>query len=581
MKARASAAAAYRSAVARVRAGRANLALRQFAATAAEAPGVATHRHRLGLTLWFQGETAAALAELEEAAALTPDDPDFQGHFGDALAAVGRWSDALTQHRAAVRCAPPRRKHEFLPNLGTTLILCGLPREAELVWREVLRQDPNDVGAINNLAAALCDQGKPSAAVRWYMRLASAPDCPPALHSNLLLASLYGPGRSPRSVFQLHRDWAALHEIARPRPSQRTIRRDRLQIGYISGDFRDHSVPFFLRPILAGHHRGAFKITCYSSNRLTDAITTEMRSLADRWRMVADMDDAALASRIRSDAIDVLVDLSGHTLGNRLPVFSRRPAHVQATYLGYPATTGMSTIDYRITDGVADPPGMTEHLHSEKLVRMDPCFLCYAPPAEAPAVIPLAREVLYVSFAPAAKIHTGTLRVWAEILRRVPGSRLMLKGRGYKDSGVTASLLWRLAHWGIAGRRVYFAGTTPSRAEHLALYGSAAISLDTWPYNGTTTTCESLWMGTPVVTLAGNSHASRVSASILAQAGLTDWVASNEAEYIRVAVDAGRHRGPLAALRRSLRAQLRASPLLDRAAFVRQLEAAYRQMLLR
>ena len=294
------------------------------------------------------------------------------------------------------------------------------------------------------------------------------------------------------------------------------------------------------------------------------------------------MKDGALADIIRGDGKDILVDLAGHTSGNRLLVFARRPAPVQVTFLGYCDTTGMNAMDYRLTDSHADPPGTTEHLHAERVVRLPETAWCFlpcdpSPPVEPPPVLGLG-SATFGCFNVRRKITDEALTVWSRLLGEVPGSRLLLKSLGFCDTSVRHRVRATLASTGIAAERIELIGWVPTLAEHLALYRRVDIALDTFPYNGTTTTCEALWMGVPVVTLAGQAHASRVGVSLLTNAGLPELIAADADNYIRIASRLAADVSRLAALRAGLRGRMAASPLVDAPRFARNVEHAYREM---
>jgi predicted O-linked N-acetylglucosamine transferase (SPINDLY family) len=290
------------------------------------------------------------------------------------------------------------------------------------------------------------------------------------------------------------------------------------------------------------------------------------------------MSDDALANLISEDRIDVLVDLAGHTAFGRLPVFARKPAPVQLTWLGYPDTTGIAAIDYRLTDAVCDPAG-AEARHTERLLRIPDLFLCYQPPADAPEVSPretAPEEVVFCSFNTLEKVNARTIAAWAAILRGLSGSRLLIKADILKHEAAARRLRESFAAHGIDEARLELVPWAEDRATHLDMYGRADIALDTFPYNGTTTTCEAMWMGVPVVTLAGEAHMSRVGATLLTAAGLGDLVAGSAEAYVDAAVRLARDPERRRALRSSLRTALRASPLLDHAGFTRKLEASMR-----
>jgi predicted O-linked N-acetylglucosamine transferase (SPINDLY family) len=351
----------------------------------------------------------------------------------------------------------------------------------------------------------------------------------------------------------------------------------RLRLGYLSSDFREHSVASFIEPLLRNHDRARFEVYCYSDLPTPDATTQQIRREADAWRDITKLNDAEAARLVREDHIDILFDLAGHTGNNRLGIFAAQPALVQIAYLGYPNTTGLHTVAYRITDTVADPPGK-EAYYSERLLHLDGCFLCYQPLSGAPDVAPLPAlsngYVTFGSFNNYSKLNANVLEVWAEVLRQIPGSRLLLKCPALTDEAIRARVLAHFRTLGIEDNRLELLGHTRTRAEHLAVYGRVDIALDTFFYNGTTTTCEALWMGVPVLSLMGRRHAGRVGASLLTTVGLTDWLVDTTEAYVSAA---RHHAGDFAALgqlRASLRGQVQASMLCDAHAFARRFEAA-------
>ena len=321
---------------------------------------------------------------------------------------------------------------------------------------------------------------------------------------------------------------------------------------------------------------------CYANLPRPDPVTARLQRLVPHWRDIYKAPDAQVADRIRQDGIDILVDLAGHTAHNRLLLFARKPAPVQATWLGYPDTTGLKAMDHRLTDAHADPPGTTEHLHTEQLIRLPDCAWCFRPSEHAPPVseppMPRAGHITFGCFNALPKINAPLLRLWSEILLGVPGSRLLLKNAAVRDPSVQQRMRTVLEEAGVAPGRIELAGHIPEPAGHLASYGRVDIALDTFPYHGTTTTCEALWMGVPVVTLAGKTHASRVGVSLLANVGLPDLVARDPGEYVRIAAALGTDAHRLAEFRASLRERMAASPLMDATRFARNVEQAYREM---
>jgi len=341
-------------------------------------------------------------------------------------------------------------------------------------------------------------------------------------------------------------------------------------------------VGFFLESLLAAHDHSTVEVFCYSDVVREDPATQRLRQHTPHWRAIAGKPDEAVADLIRADRIDVLVDLAGHTARNRLTVFARKPAPVQVTYLGYCDTTGLAAMDYRLTDALADPPGATEHLHSERLVRLPDTAWCFCPPEDSPpaGIPPMVHSghVTFACFNVRSKITDETLATWSGLLARVPRSRLLLKDLSYREASVQQRVRAVFENAGIAPERVEFATRVPTRAEHLRHYERVDIALDTFPYNGTTTTCESLWMGVPVISLAGHTHASRVGVSLLTNAGLPGFIAANPDEYIRLAAQLTTDASQLAAIRTSIRDRMAASPLTDAPRFAQAVEQAFREM---
>jgi predicted O-linked N-acetylglucosamine transferase (SPINDLY family) len=390
----------------------------------------------------------------------------------------------------------------------------------------------------------------------------------------------YLPDADADKVLEEHREWGRIIQARISPLDPIELDRDplrRLRVGYLSPDFREHSVASFIEPVLKLHDRSRFEVWCYSNLPLPDDTTTRIKAAVDGWRDVDKLSDGETARLIREDRIDILVDLSGHTANSRLAVLAARPALVQMTWLGYPNTTGLRTIDYRITDWVADPAGEDAY-YSEELLRLEGCFLCYRPDPNTPEVAPLpalkSGHVTFGSFNNFSKINPGVLQLWAEVLKQVPGSRLLLKCPALTDTTVRDRVSAALQALGIGAERVELLGHTPTRQEHLALYAGVDIALDTFPYNGTTTTCEALWMGVPVLSLAGKHHAGRVGAALLNAAGLADWLADTPESFVAIAQTMAADVTGLARLRGSLRGQLADSPLCDAADFVRRLEEA-------
>jgi protein O-GlcNAc transferase len=350
----------------------------------------------------------------------------------------------------------------------------------------------------------------------------------------------------------------------------------------VSPDLRSHSVAFFVEPLLKTHDRARFDVFCYADVRHPDAVTERLKGLTDHWRDIVGLDDVEVARLICEDRVDILVDLAGHTAHNRLLVFARKPAPIQIAYLGYPNTRGFDDMDYWLTDALADPPGESGRFYVEEIVRLPNGFNCYQPPPQSPPVSPLpALETGHInlgSFNNATKINEGVIACWAAILHAVPQARLILKARALADRQTRKRLEQYFIGYGIPVERVEMIGWIPASADHLELYDRVDIALDTFPYNGHTTTCEALWMGVPVITLAGKVHAGRVGVSLLTQAGLSELIAESPQAYVDMAVGLTRDRERLAELRQGLRGRIKRSPLTDATGLTCAIEAAYRTM---
>jgi predicted O-linked N-acetylglucosamine transferase (SPINDLY family) len=460
----------------------------------------------------------------------------------------------------------------------------GLISEAEQHHRRCIELKPDYHKAWNNLGNDLRDQGRLSEARDAYrMALQLEPDYMRA-HSNLLFSMLYDMADS-QAVYDEHLQWDSMH-AAGLMPLAKDDRRDadperKLRIGYVSPDFREHSVAYFIEPILAAHERNHFEIYCFSDVHRPDAVTARLKGYADKWLDISACSDEAVAEMIRQECIDILIDLAGHTSHHRLMVFARKPAPVQATYLGYPATTGMSAMDYRLTDEWADPAGQ-ERYHSEQLLRLPGGFLCYTPSSAAPQVASLPHEKNgYISFGcfnHLSKVTPEVIVVWSQILQQLPGSHLVLKHISLQDAKVRERYLQMFEENGVNRDRIDTLDWSASVREHLSCYSLVDIALDTFPYNGTTTSCEALWMGVPVVCLKGKVHAGRVGLSLLESGGRQEWVAGSREGYVSLALQLAADPEGLIDLRAGLRQELAASSLCDRSATTHALEDVYRNM---
>jgi predicted O-linked N-acetylglucosamine transferase (SPINDLY family) len=404
-------------------------------------------------------------------------------------------------------------------------------------------------------------------------------------HSNMLLAMHYRKGDDARVMYEAHLEWARQHARDLPRPAAHAGRAlepaRRLNVGYLSPDFRHHAVAWFIESVLAAHDRSRFRTFFYSTVTNPDAVTRRFMKLCDEWRDIHASSDDEAARLIRQDRIDILIDLAGHTGGGRPLLFARKPAPIQVNWLGHPNTTGLAQMDYRITDTYADPEGEADRHHTEKLVRLATGFFCYAPPPDAPDTgeppVLASGQVTFGCFNNLAKVTPQMIELWARILRELPQARLVMVTHALGEESARRAIHGNFAGEGIAADRVKLFGPE-SHGGLLGRYREVDVTLDTFPYHGHTTTCEALWMGVPVVTLAGRTHLSRVGVSILRRIGLSELIAATPEEYVRKAVTLARDPERLRELRAGMRQRMRGSPLLDAAAFARALESAYRAM---
>ncbi|MBK3800197.1 tetratricopeptide repeat protein [Azospirillum brasilense] len=600
------------------RAGRLDAAEAVYRAILRDDPGHAHANNNLAILLRGTGRWEEAAACYRRAVAALPDDAPIRSNLSCALADLDRLAEALAAVRVALSLSPDYADAWF--NAGNLLKTERQPERALAAYRRAVRLKPGMGGAHSNMGDVHRDLGESSRAVDCYRAAIQAqPDLPQPvvnlgealkeqgriteaiavfqsgverhpdlalLHSNLLLALHYTPWVPPEVIARAHAQWNERH--ARPlMPRNRRFASDRnpdrrLRVGYVSPDFRAHACAHFIEPLLREHDRGAVEIFCYATSNHHDAITERMRSLADGWRSLTALDDAAAAALVERDRIDILVDLAGHTAHSRPLLFARKPAPIQVAWLGYPDTTGMTAIDHRLTDAVADPPGLTDAWHAERLVRLPKGFLAFQPLRfvtardEPPA---LANGfVTFGSFNNAAKVTPEVMRVWSAILARVPSARLCLKSRAFGDAPTRERYLRQFAGNGVDPGRVDLLPPMDVIDHHLQAYDRIDIGLDPFPYNGTTTTCEALWMGVPVITLAGRHHVARVGASLLTRCGLTEFIATDEAGYIETAVALAGDTGRLAALRRGMTKRMERSALSDHRGFAAAVEAAYRAM---
>jgi len=596
--------------------GRFDEAIAAYRAALASRPTYAEAHSNLGNALKEKGQMDEAIASFQQAAELRPQTPELWHNLGNALEAAGRSDEARAACDKAIDLK--RRQCNELNNLGVSMQESGKLMEALTVFGNALAAYPdfpevhNNLGIIhqelgksdeaiaayqqalalkgdfaevhNNLGNAFKDTGQLDEALACYRKAAALKTDNWAAPQNVLYTQFFLPDADPASIWEEHDRWNQTHgrplaSSIRPHENDRNSDR-RLRLGYVSPDFNKHPVGRFLLPLLANRDREGFEVFCYCDVKRPDSMTDELRGHAGVWRDVTKLSDEQLAEQIRADGIDILVDLAMHTMGNRMMVFARKPAPVQATYLAYCGTTGLETVDYRLTDSYMDPPtgsGQDDRYYSERSIRLQSYF-CYEPLPDRPEVGPvpsLARgRITFGCLNNFAKVTRPTLETWAELLRQLPTSVLSVHSRegAHRQRAVQV-----LMNCGIDPGCLEFVGVMPGE-DYFRRYHEIDVALDPFPFPGGTTTCDALWMGVPVVSLAGKTAVSRAGLSILSNIELPELVADTRERYVQIARDLATDPTRLAQLRSTLRQRMRGSPLMDAPGRAREIEAAYRKM---
>jgi protein O-GlcNAc transferase len=565
------------------------------------------------------GEIEVTLAAFDEAVKLAPGSADIHYNRASVLRRHNRLPEAAAALRQAVELSPPML--DAWNNLGLTLRDVGDRAGAIAAWQQgakhASRGDHTAAALWSNLGNLLDRPDELEARLDAHRRAVDLAPADARCHLNyaaaLQQAGNHGTAwihcgqaydldpqltdqRQPEVGFYRVRDESRLLLFRRgegdkliaataaerlphtnPRDSEK-----RLRIGYVSPDLRASSAAYFIEPVLTAHDRTLVDVHCYASAGTPDAVTARLQSLGHTWHDVAALDDSALAAQIRADGIDILVDLAGQTRDHRLGVFARKPAPAQVTWIGSRASTGLAAMDWRIVDAFTDPPGLTEAHNSERLLRLPGGFLCYRPPDAAPEIGPppsvAAGHVTFGSFNHVAKIGSEVIQLWSQLLKRVPGSRLLLKHAGLGDEPARRVIVQQFAAAGVGPQQLILRARIQEFADYLSSYAEIDLALDPFPYNGTTSTCEALWMGVPVVTLGGRRHVGRVGISLLSRCGLGELVAETPEQYLDIATALAGDRMRLEGLRSGMRQRVAASPLTDGPALTRALEAAYRDI---
>jgi len=549
-----------------------------------QAPGHPDASNGMAIVLEGLGQLDQALYHAQRAAASRPTDGAILNTLASLLTKLERFDESIPLLRKAKELEPGLAA--VRGNLVNGLWNAGRCTESTRELRQMLAETPGDPSVVQRLATKLTVLARSSEGVALCRSVLPQAGNDVDLTRALATCLLNDPSASVEQVVEGHRlaGAAVLHAAGgRSNPVSifpNTREPDRpLRVGFVSPDFRQHSVSFFVESLIERIDRKAFQILCYSNADGGDAVTARLRKAASDFKIITAMSDAEAGATIVKDRVDILIDLAGHTVGTRLGIFAMRAAPIQMTYCGYPATTGVPTIDIRVVDSSTDPEG-SESQCTERLVRLDPSFLCYRPPTDAPSPSPppsiASGVVTFGSFNATSKLNDDVIALWSRVLHRIERSRLVLKAHSLADPEFRAYLHNAFAKCGIEQSRVEFLPATKGLVEHLQTYAKVDIGLDPFPYHGTTTTCEAAHMGVPTITLRGSMHHSRVGPALLGHLGLSDFVATTPDEYVAIAAGLAGDAPRCASIRDSLRATLAASPLGNVDAFAARFSAMLR-----
>jgi protein O-GlcNAc transferase len=535
-----------------------------------------------GAILQEKGQLDDAITYYQKALQLNPNHAVAFYNLASAYHKKGQLEKAIIYYQKALQLDQNVFAYN---NLGTILQEKGELNEAIACYKNALKLNPDYDNAYTNLGSAFLETGQLDEAEACYRSVIQRRPNYLVPFQNLLNTMLYKSRYNIQTAFSEHLKFAKcyaepLSAAIIPHSNERTTNR-RLKIGYVSPDFRKHAVAYFIEPVIIAHNREHFEIFCYSNGFLYDEVTKSIQNHTNQWRSIIEMSDEEATELIRKDEIDILIDLAGHTARNRILLFARKPAPIQISWIGYLATTGLSTIDYKITDNFTDPPGEMEYFYTENLIRLPDSFLCFLPDKDSPAIGTLpalsAGYITFGSFNKLIKVTSEVFVLWAKILEKLPESRLILKGKSFHDKATCQYATNMFIQRGIAVERITLQSWDPS-PKHLDAYNEVDIGLDTFPFNGAATTCEAMWMGVPVITLAGTAYHSRVGVSLLSNVGLPELVAKTSDEYVSIAINLAKDLKRLQSLREHLREIMKDSPLCDAKRFTTNLEMCYRKM---
>jgi len=544
-------------------------------------PMVAAYRGNLGQALAGLGRTGEAISAYRLALKIQPDYPEAQNNLGNALVIQGEVEAAIATFRAAVHNHPDCAEIHY--NLATALCVQGAFDAGIASYQNALRIQPNHIRALTNLGNAYKEVGQLDETISAYRQAIALKPNDAAAHSNFIFTLNYHPDFDAGAIAEEQDRWNRRHaeplrQFLQPHPNDHIPDR-RLRIGYVSPDFRNHCQSLFTVPLFSHHDHRHFEIFCYADVSRPDGVTDRIRGFADIWRSTVGLSERQIAERIRNDRIDILVDLTMHMDRNRLLVFALKPAPVQVTWLGYPGSTGLSTIDYRLSDPYLDPPSIDSSVYAERTLRLPHSFWCYDPldGGDIPVTPLPAVANNFITFSCLnnfCKVNDSVVRLWAKVLQVVTDSRLLLLA---PEGRHRLHILELLRQEGIGPERMEFALPQP-RGKYLELYQRIDLCLDTFPYNGHTTSLDSFWMGVPVITLVGQTIVGRAGLCQLMNLNLPELIASTPEQYVQIAAELANDLPRLIFLRSTLRQRMQAGPLMDAARFARNVEHAYRTM---
>jgi predicted O-linked N-acetylglucosamine transferase (SPINDLY family) len=540
----------------------------------------AVAQYALGVRLIGEGKLDQAVAAFRAAVRIDPNRPEFYANLGASLIELGQLDEAATVFRVGIRltaAASSPLAGMLNANLCNALFRSRRWDDAVAAGLEAVRLSPGEEGSHANLAICLRQIGDLAGATQEYRAAAAIDPTSRRTFSALAYLATFDPGLDAAGVLAVSQEWSDRFELPlldRHKPHENTPELDRpLRIGYVSPNFHLHACAHFQLTLLEHHDHRQFEIHCFSTGFKRDTITDRHRQCADAWHEIRAQSNEQAAELIRQSKIDILIDLNMHLADARLGIFCLKPAPIQATWCAYPGTTGLRSIDYRISDGIIDPPGADEH-SSEKTIRLPNFWMCYSSLSRATRQAKPRDFISFGSFNTGVKLSESTLRLWARLLHRVPGSKLAL----IVSSSREASVIHRIfAEEGVPPDRIGLA-REGSREQYLWLYDELDIALDTLPYNGITTTADALWMGVPVLTLVGSRAQGRSAASLLTVAGFPELIARSEDEFIKIAAALANDRNRLGEYHRTLRDRFQKSPMMDGKSFAAAMESAYREI---